>query len=207
MSAPESPAPALPITTRARQGYCWRLLLVALGMGAAAVWFAFDATVTYPQHNRQHAQVEAFEKEHGTQASALWPAHAQTVGLDPNYNAAKGTSHSKMDILTQWIMCGATACFGLLFTLGFLLARRRFVRWNGTELSNHRGVVLKITEMDQLDMTQWEDKGVATVEGKPGTIKLDDWKMDPILTEAIVAALTAAGVKVLPQTEAAAPMA
>ncbi len=168
-----------------------RLLLVAGGMWVAAAWFAVDASLTYPRHNDQHAKVEAFEKQNGSQASALWPAYAQAQGLDPNYNAAKGTFHSKMDILTQWVMCGGTAFLGLLFAAGFALARRRFVRWDGAELANHRGVRLKMAEMEKLDMTLWEDKGVATVVGKSGSIRLDDWKMDPAATEAIMEAVSA----------------
>lgn len=193
MSEANPAAVTLPITASARQGYCLRLLLVGLGMWAAAAWFAFDAGVTYPRHNVQQAAQKAFTDAQGAQASAQWPAYADAHGFTPDYNeAAKG--HTEMDIMTQWGMGGGTALLGLMFVAGFAFARRRFVRWDGAQLSNHRGVCLDLSQMEQLDLSRWDEKGMAVVRGKAGQIALDDWKTDPDAAEAIVAALLRAGV-------------
>ena len=176
------------------------MLVVGLGMWAASGWFALDAGVTYPRHNRMHALLVEFQAKHGEEAAVLWPDYAKAHDLERNYNAASGLAHSEMDIMTQWGICGFTLLAGVGCLIAFFSARRRFVKLEGQgawlKLSNHCGTQWTLADIESVDASQWEMKGKAVVRGKGASIKLDDWKMDTETTDAIFNALVDAGVKV-----------
>ena len=196
--SPQPPRPSWkPATVAATAcACCWW----AWACGAAAGWFALDAAFTYPRHNRQHAQLEAFQARHGEESAVLWPEYARANKWETNYNAASGQSHSELDILTQWGIAGFTSLAGFGCLVFFFSARRRFVRLEGEGadlvLSDHCGLRLALADMEAIDAHQWETNGKAVVRGKGARIKLDDWKMEPDPTAAIFHVLADAGVKV-----------
>ena len=187
---------------RGRSGYCIRMLLVALGMWGASLWFMLDAGIRYPSENREWEAARAFQKEHGQGASLLWPDYARSRGFDPNYNnvAKEEQPHKGLDIPTQWGIGAATLLIGAVCLAAYFAARRRFVKLEGTGetmvLSDHCGLRMQLAQIQSVDASQGEEKGKAVVIGTAGRIHLDDWKMDTEPMGDIFNALVDAGVKV-----------
>jgi hypothetical protein len=145
--------------------------ILLLGLGA---WCFYDATVTYPEHNRR---VAAFEELEARGQLDEWPKIASENGWtdeDP------GEPRTDFDILSQWIMLAICVPLGLASLITVAFHAGRTLSADETGVRGRGGERVPYERITAIDKSRWDRKGIAVLHfesdgGDPDTLKLDDW--------------------------------
>jgi len=172
------------IQARASKSYCLRLMLIGLLFAGWGVWSVYDGTVTYPRQREIFQQYENLQEEGRLDK---WP----TLMAEHGYPETP-KDRSSRDILTQFIMAAITLPIGLLFLVGFVRYRARWIRVSedGATLERNFGPNIAFSQVTSLDNTRWPSKGISMLKYKPNgqekRLVLDNWKFDQHPMDAII---------------------
>ncbi|MFP4143987.1 MAG: hypothetical protein ACLFV3_02485 [Phycisphaeraceae bacterium] len=175
------------------KGYRWRLAAIGLMCFLFGLYFLYDGWIGYPGHNAAiQESIDAREQLREEHADApdfglLWEQHARENDLlvDANEKQLK----SPLDITTQYIFAVILIPIGLVFGWSWLAAGSRWVAAEEEGLRTSSGEFVPWDAVQSIDRSRWKTKGIAVVHyekgGRPGRLKLDDWKFDRDATTAI----------------------
>lgn len=181
------------VRARTSNGYIWRPGVIGAMMLAFSGWFLYDGLVGYPlQQEIWTAYNKIIQDNPGdpVEHARLWGEHAKAKGW-PTATPKKKVEDK--DILTQKIIAGITAPFGLYFLWTFFAARGRWVEADEQAVTTNSGKRAEYDAIQSIDKSRWQRKGIAVVhygrDGSTDSILLDDWKFEREPTKRILAAI------------------
>ena len=161
-----------------------RYLWIAVACVGCIGWCVFDIQVTYPG---KLVIVEAYESLPDTlKREGTWIQLAEEKGWSTD-TPAKSSSEIKGQVLNQYIMIVISGVVGFVMLLTWILSRRLWIEGDETQFSNSRGKTVFLDELQSIDVSQWEEKGIALLrfngdKGRGGFV-LDSFKFNQQVTE------------------------
>ena len=161
-----------------------RYLWIAVACVGCIGWCVFDIQVTYPG---KLVIVEAYESLPDTlKREGTWIQLAEEKGWSTD-TPAKSSSEIKGQVLNQYIMIVISGVVGFVMLLTWILSRRLWIEGDETQFSNSRGKTVFLDELQSIDVSQWEEKGIAVLrfngdKGR-GRFVLDSFKFNQQVTE------------------------
>ncbi len=161
-----------------------RYLWIAVACVGCIGWCVFDIQVTYPG---KLVIVEAYESLPDTlEREGTWIQLAEEKGWSTD-TPAKSSSEIKGQVLNQYIMIVISGVVGFVMLLTWILSRRLWIEGDETQFSNSRGKTVFLDELQSIDVSQWEEKGIAVLrfngdKGR-GRFVLDSFKFNQQVTE------------------------
>ncbi len=158
-------------------GYFRRFLWIALACAAFAGWCFYDGLVVYPKKLDQAKVYWALDEAtrdkqwRDITAANQWPPSPP----DP-------TKEINGKIQSQFFMAGVCIVIGTFCLLKWLLAKGSWVENTETGLRTSRGKQVQFDQIESIDKTRWEKKGIAKIRyqdnSKAKSFVLDDFKYD-----------------------------
>lgn len=153
-----------------------RLGLIAALFIAGGCWYLYDGLVTYPRQSEMYELVYQKTDEGTAIKHDDWKQRLEEAGYSSDIDPEDLKHKSGADIMTQLIIAGICFPIGLLalFWLGLNSVRPMFADDQAVHFGRKR---LAFDQVDQIDKSRWDSKGIAVVHGRDGgKIVLDDWK-------------------------------
>lgn len=150
-------------------------LIAALFIGGGC-WFLYDGLVKYPKQREMYRLVYEMNDEGGAIKRPDWREKLEAAGYSTDIDPDKLSNKSDTDILTQRIIAGLCFPVGLLALFWLVLNsfRTLYADERGVQFGGSR---MAFDEVDQIDKTRWDSKGIAVLRGRDGKkLVLDDWK-------------------------------
>jgi hypothetical protein len=164
-------------------GYMARLVVVAIITLIGGLWFSYDGFIGYPHQQKVSLAYMQFQEEGRVDQ---WSEYAKSKGWAVTPESPKSNS----DIWLQRILGMVALPIGMVFGLASLRSLGRYVCCDDAGLSSSTYHQIPFESITKLDKSRWQKKGIVvvhfTLDGKPGRIVLDDWKMNTDNTEQIL---------------------
>ena len=168
----------------AQASFFRRYLWIAVACVGCICWCVFDIQVTYPG---KLVIVEAYESLPDTlEREGTWIQLAEEKGWSTD-TPTKSSLEIKGQVLNQYIMIVISGVVGFVMLLTWILSRRLWIEGDETQFSNSRGKTVFLDELQSIDVSQWEEKGIAVLrfngdKGR-GRFVLDSFKFNQQVTE------------------------
>jgi cell division protein FtsL len=164
-----------------------RFLWIAIACVVGIAWCVFDAQVTYP---KKQVIAEAYESLADTEdRDAEWTQLAEQNGWSTD-KPSKSSAEVQAQIFNQYIMIAICGVVGCLMLLKWYLPRGSWIEGNETQFTDSRGRRVVLDELEGMDLSRWEEKGIAVLRfsGDQGASKfvLDDFKYDQEVTDQLL---------------------
>ena len=170
-----------------RPGYLWRAPAFAVLCLFVGVWFLKDGYYEYP---RQREIFRAYSALAEKNELAKWRALAHERGWPEDSDVQQGKDHSDGGIMLQKAIGWALIPVSLLFAIGYVRMRARWIACDGQAITTSWGLTVPLEAVSSLNKDRWDTKGIAVAHfnhnGQPGRVVLDDWKHETKPTRAIV---------------------
>ena len=165
------------------RSYLWIAVACVLGIA----WCVFDTQVTYPG---KQVIAEAYESLPDTvERGVIWIQLAEENGWSTN-TPSKSSAEIKGQVINQYIMIVICVVVGFVMLLMWLSSRRLWIEGDETQFKNSRGKSVFLEELQSIDISQWEEKGIAVLRcsGDRGRRKfvLDNFKFDQQVTDQLL---------------------
>lgn len=166
------------VRANVNESYFRRFLLVGLVVFAYGGWCIYDGMVAYPK------KLKKAEFYHGLydqelnekQIKEAWIEKTEKMGWE------RGIPEKPKKIRDgiQWQYIQLAVCAVLAaFLLGkYFLAFGHWVESDGREIRSSFHKTFPISEIQKVDKTKWEKKGIAQVHHQGGVFVFDDFKFD-----------------------------
>ncbi|MDG2220279.1 MAG: hypothetical protein P8L85_02805 [Rubripirellula sp.] len=164
-----------------------RFLWIAIASVLGIAWCAFDAKVTYP---KKKVIAEAYESlSDSEEREAEWTKLAEQNGWSAD-KPSKSSAEIDGQIINQYIMIVICVVVGCLMLLKWYLPRGSWIEGDETQFNNSSGKTVFLDEIEGMDVSRWEEKGIAVLRfsGGRGARKfvLDDFKYDQEATDKLL---------------------
>ena len=152
-----------------------RFLWIAIACVLGIAWCVFDSQVTYPNKQVIAAAYESLPDTEEREAE--WVQLAEQNGWSTD-TPSKSSQEIQGQIVNQYIMIVICVLVGGLMLLKWFLPRGSWIEGDETQFRNSRGKNAFLDEIKGMDLSRWEEKGIAVLRfsGDRGSRKfvLDD---------------------------------
>ena len=154
-------------------GYYRRFLWLAIGSILFTAWCAYDAFVKYP-HELERAQVywiPSEEKGGRTEFTSMKQDDWQTAAREKGWSSdefPEKPDEIRHKIQSQYLFAGFAVVCGVVCLLKWLLAKGSWVEGTDTALNTNYGPSFQFDQIESIDKTRWEKKGIAKIKYKDG---------------------------------------
>jgi hypothetical protein len=161
-----------------------RYLWIAVACVVVIGWCGFDIQVTYPG---KQVIAEAYESLPDTiEREGTWVQLAEENGWSTD-TPTKSSLEIEGQVMNQYIMIVISGVVGFVMLLMWLSSRRLWIEGDETQFRNSRGKSVFLDELQSIDVSQWDEKGIAVLRfsGDQGSRKfvLDNFKFNQQVTE------------------------
>ncbi len=156
-----------------------RYLWIAVACVGCIGWCVFDIQVTYPG---KLVIVEAYESLPDTiERGGTWIQLAEENGWSTD-TPTKSSLEINGQVINQYIMIVISGVVGVVMLLMWFSSRHLWIEGDETQFNNSRGKTVFLDELQSIDVSQWEEKGIAVLRfsGDKGNGKfvLDSFKFN-----------------------------
>ncbi len=99
----------------------------------------------------------------------------------------KSSLEIKGQVINQYVMIVISGMVGVVMLLIWFFSRRLWIEGDETHFNNSRGKTVFLDELQSIDVSRWEEKGIAVLRfsGEKGKAKfvLDDFKFNQEVTD------------------------
>lgn len=153
-----------------------RLALIALMFIGGGAYFLYDGLVGYPKQTEKYELVFEEKPDGTTVQRDNWKERLEEAGYSSDINPKDLNYKSDRDIMTQLIIAGLCFPIGLLSVFWLLVNSRREMIADDSGVK-FGGARMAFDNIDSIDKTRWDSKGIAVLIGRDGSkMVLDDWK-------------------------------
>ncbi len=161
-----------------------RYLWIAIACVGCICWCVFDIQVTYPG---KQVIAEAYESLPDTiERGGAWVKLAEENGWSTD-TPTKSSLEIKGQVINQYVMIVISGMVGVVMLLIWFFSRRLWIEGDETHFNNSRGKTVFLDELQSIDVSRWEEKGIAVLRfsGEKGKAKfvLDDFKFNQEVTD------------------------
>jgi len=167
-----------------RADYCERyfrkFFYIFLACLAWSLYCLYDAWIAYPA-NLVRANVYYSEfADLGDDRARAWIARTEQEGWSSD--VPKEPAKIENDIIAQYVQIAICMAIGIPMLLKYLWARGSYIEANEREIKPSWTGAVPFAEIEKIDKTRWERKGVAKLHYKTGNqssiFTMDDFKFE-----------------------------
>lgn len=164
--------------------YFRRFLLIAVGCIAFTGWCFYDALVKYPAELERAVVYWEESDEYGEKYEGMERTRWREVVADRNWPTAPPRKPDKIEkaITSQYFYAAICLLIGIPCLFKWFTARGSWIEGSDTELTTSWGSTIAYKDIEKLDKTKWERKGITRIHhqsgGNPGIFIFDDFKFN-----------------------------
>ncbi len=170
------------IVARAGKSYRWRRYVMVVLFIVGGVWFLYDGYKGWPDYNQKLATVEKQRDDAELKDPELYEQLSQQI-------SRMHARYSDASLFLQKLLGFSLIPLGFIFLFWMLHVSRGEIRLKDDVITAPGHPPVRFTDIRELDKRQWDRKGIAyikyEVEGKAGTLALDDFVYDQFPVDAI----------------------
>jgi hypothetical protein len=171
------------IVAKAGKSYRWRRYIMVVLFIVGGAWFWYDGYIGWPRHNHKLDEAEQMRNQaEATHEQARYDAISHEI-------SRMHARYSDASLFLQKLLAYSLPPLGIIFLIRMLYVSRGEIRLKDDVITAPGHPAIPFTAIRELDKRQWDRKGIATVkyevEGRTGTLTLDDFVYDQNPTDAI----------------------
>jgi hypothetical protein len=164
-----------------QMSYFRKFLWIALACVGGIAWCAYDVWITYPRKLEIASAYESIHASDTEESGEEWEHMAEKNGW-PLAPPGKSSQEIQGMITNQYLMIVACVLVGGSMLLRWFLARGSWIEGDETQFRNSRGKTVSLDALVSIDVSRWEEKGIAVLRFGSGwksrKFVLDDFKYD-----------------------------